>query len=131
MRFTTSKTNLNPILFCTSCTQLNLMTITMKVLFRNTCLCQCLIITEGIKHFPTSSFNRSQNELCCQVCLHIQRICSHDKSSTVQQKDSDRTKNTDNKKNKQIMNNNIQIDNFMYRYITMYKCVCTGILCAI
>ncbi len=33
-----------------------------------------------------------------QVCLHIRGICYSDRSSTVQQNDSDRTKNTDNKK---------------------------------
>ncbi len=44
-------------------------------------------------------------------------------------------KNTDNKnknkKNKQIRNNNIHIDNCMYRYITMDNFVSTTILCAI
>ncbi len=41
---------------------------------------------------------QNQNVLYCQVCLHIQGICFHDRSSTAQQNDSDRTKNTNNKK---------------------------------
>ncbi len=32
-----------------------------------------------------------ENELYCQVCLHIQGICYSDRSSTVQQRDSNRT----------------------------------------
>ncbi len=52
-------------------------------------------------------------------------------ATAVQQNDSDGTKNTDNKKLKRTSNNNIQIDNCMYRYITVDSFVCTGILCAI
>ncbi len=48
---------------------------------------------------PRATAYQNQNELYCQVCLHIRGICFHDRSSTVQQNDSDRTKNTDNKKN--------------------------------
>ncbi len=36
-----------------------------------------------------------------------------------------------NKKEQVIMNNNIQIDNCMYRYITIGSFVCTGVLYAI
>ncbi len=50
--------------------------------------------------------------------------------TAVQQNDSDRTK-TDNKKNTQTRNNNIQMYNCMYRYITMDSFVCTGIVCVI
>ena len=35
--------------------------------------------------------NQNQNELYCQVCLHIRGICFRDRSSAVQQNDSDRT----------------------------------------
>ncbi len=33
----------------------------------------------------------NENELYCQVCLHIRGICYSDRSSTVQQNDSNRT----------------------------------------
>ncbi len=36
--------------------------------------------------------NQNQNELYCQVCLHIRGICFNDRSSTVQQNDSDKTR---------------------------------------
>ncbi len=56
-------------------------------------------------------------------------------ATAVQQNDSDKIKTQIIqiwiKKDKQIRNNNINIDNFMYRYITMDNLVCTGIVCAI
>ncbi len=46
-----------------------------------------------------NNFYERENErmsFICQVCLHIRGICYIDRSSTVQQNDSDRT-DTDNK----------------------------------
>ncbi len=65
---------------------------------------------------------QNQNELYCQVCLHMQGICFGDRSSTVQQND----------KTRRIIKTIIyKIDNVQNSTNTIYKIdslVCTGML---
>ncbi len=61
-----------------------------------------------------------------QVYLHIRGICYSDRSSTVQQNDSNRTGHRQNK-------NNIHIGNVQNSKNTIYNIdnyVCTGLICA-
>ncbi len=67
------------------------------------------------------------NELYCQVCLHTRGMCYSDRSSTVQQNDSDKT---------QIIKNNIQIGNveeeeyfFLFVTYTIIQIIASSEMC--
>ncbi len=68
--------------------------------------------------------NQNQNELYCQVCLHIQGHFFVTEATAVQQNDSDRTKTQiikrRIKKKMKIRNKNIQIVNCIYRLLWQF-----------